>query len=163
VKYTGEISKTVNLRGRTRANDRGFTMIEIIAVLVIMGILAAVAFSRISLKGNELYTEADLLKANLRFAQWRAMTVNDNTSTTWGLGFSGNSYTLLKDGATTTLSLPSDDSGTHALSAGVTVSGPTVVTYDYWGSPGTSNIAVTLTKAGESTSFTISGTTGYIP
>jgi prepilin-type N-terminal cleavage/methylation domain-containing protein len=145
------------------ADARGFTMIEIIAVLIIIGILTAVAVNRLMLSHSGLYAEANLLKSNLRFAQWRALTVNDNTSTTWGISLSGNSYILQKDGAASTVSFPSDGTATHTLSDGVTLSGPSAVTYDYWGSPGTGDVTVTLTQAGESTSFTINRTTGHMP
>jgi hypothetical protein len=125
--------------------------------------LTAVALSRISLSGSELYAEANLLKSNLRLAQWRALTVNDDTSTTWGIGLSANSYTLQKNGATSTVSFPSDGTVTHTLSPGVTISGPSAITYDYWGSPGAGDVTVTLTQAGASTSFTINRTTGHMP
>ena len=150
-------------------NSPGFTMIEVIAVLVVLGIIAAIAVSRLTASGNELYTERDILQSNLRFAQFKALTNNEDPTTTWGISFAGNSYTLsLTNGSpdTTNTNFPSDNSATHTLSGGVTVTAPatgSAVTYDYWGNPGAADITVTLSQGGQTTSFTITRTTGFIP
>ena len=144
-------------------NSLGFTLIEVIAVLVVLGIIAAVAFSRLTASGTELYTERDILKSNLRFVQFKALSNNDNAATTWGISFSGGSYTLQRNGATAAISFPSEGSAKHTLSGGVTLTAQASVTYDFWGSPGAADIGITLTQGGETTSFTITGTTGFIP
>jgi prepilin-type N-terminal cleavage/methylation domain-containing protein len=143
-------------------HDGGFTLLEVIAVLVVIGIIVAVAISRISFSGNELYVERDLLKTNLRYVQLRALTNNSDTNTTWGISFSGSSYTLFTNGTATNVYFPADQSVTHTMQGGVTVTAPASVTYDYWGSPVGSNTAVTLGQSGKTESFTITGNTGHI-
>jgi MSHA pilin protein MshC len=144
-------------------NNRGFTLMEVIAVLIVLGIISAVAVSRISFSGNELVTETDLLKSNLRFAQVKALTNNDDTTTTWGIKIAGDgkSYTLQKNGADVSVSFPFGGS-THELSSDVTITVPANVTYDFWGSPGLDNIPITLSQGGKTASFTITSNTGYI-
>lgn len=143
-------------------------MLEVIAILVVLGILIAVAASRLSSSGNELYTERDLLKSNLRFAQLKALTSNNDDGTTWRVTFAGDSYTLtkiLKDGSTDTSvnsNFPSDNSPTHNLTGGVAITVPSSVTYDFWGSPGTDDITLTLNQGGQTISFIITRTTGFI-
>jgi len=138
-------------------------MIEVIAVLVILGIIVAVAVSRITASGTELYTERDILKSNLRFAQFKALSNNDNATTTWGILFSGGTYTLQKNGANSSINFPSDETATHNLSGGVTITAPASVAYNFWGSPGAADVTVTLSQGGQATSFTITKTTGFMP
>ena len=59
---------------RRHFTGSGFTMLEVIAVLVILGIVSAVAISRVSGLGVSLYADADRLAADLRYAQSLAMT-----------------------------------------------------------------------------------------
>jgi prepilin-type N-terminal cleavage/methylation domain-containing protein len=79
-------------------NENGFTLLEIIAVLVILGILTAVAVSRAVNVGPELSTGADTLKMHLRYAQTLAMNSNPNsgTSTFWGISGNATSYWLFQ-------------------------------------------------------------------
>ena len=139
-------------------SNHGFTLIEIIATLVVLGILASVAaviFS--SMDDEKLATEVEILKSHLRYAQSRAMT--DNVS--WGIAFSGNSYTLQRVGSESTPSLPNDDSSTHKLQEGVTASTTPVVAFDNFGSPG-GGISITLSAGGDSRTITITKNTGFI-
>jgi MSHA pilin protein MshC len=68
-------------------NKNGFTIIEIVAVLVILGILTAVAVSRVSSNQNNLITVTDTLTSHLRLAQANAMSTSADTGIVWGVRF----------------------------------------------------------------------------
>lgn len=144
------------------ANSNGFTMIEIISVLIIVGILSAVAVSKMT--STDIYDvvmETEILKTHLRYSQIRAMSHNG----TWGIQISGGAtYTLQKDGLTATVNLPNETSATHSLSNGVHITPGTIaITFDDLGSPGSSDIVITLRKQGENPrTLTITQKTGFI-
>jgi len=140
----------------------GFTLIEVIAVLMIIGIISAVVISRAgSTAAYSLVSETETLKGHLRYAQFRAMS--DKVS--WGIDFSGDSdsYTLLRNEAEAPSNFPNDNSPTHDLQGGVSVSGATVTFSPCWGSPGDADISVTLSADGSSETITITQNTGFIP
>jgi MSHA pilin protein MshC len=153
---------------------RGFTMIEMVVVLVVLFIVSAVFISRYTMAdSNELMAEADGLKANLRYAQIRALgdTLQPNSNPRWELEISNaTSYTLYRrgdDGVRISVNLPGEvpPSPTHSLPAGVMVTSGVglVITFDDRGSPGVSNISITLTQATQSSTFSITKNTGFIP
>ncbi len=138
----------------------GFTMIEVIAVLIIMGIISAVAISRIGSVQSDLPVQADIVKSHLRFANLKAL--QDDTAT-WGISFGSSSYALLCNNAPTTIQLPGENSGTHTFPTGVTISSTSAnVNFDSWGSPGTANVSITLSQSGVTTAIVIAGNTGFI-
>lgn len=144
--------------GRSGKNIHGFTIIEIIASLVVIGIITAVTVSISSSMGSyRLTSEVEILKSHLRYAQSRAMS--DTVS--WGITFSANSYTLQKNGITATSNLPNENSATHNLQSGVTSSSANV-SFDNFGNPGGVTITITL-SAGSSSLITITGNTGFVP
>jgi len=144
------------------ADSNGFTMIEIISVLIIIGILSAVAVSKMT--SNDIYDvvmETETLKTHLRYSQIRAMSYNG----TWGSQISGGtSYTLQKDGLTATVNLPNENSPTHSFASGISATpGTTTITFDDLGSPGNADIIITLNKQGHnSRTLTITQKTGFI-
>ena len=150
--------------------NRGFTIIEIIAVLIVMGILSAVAISRFSsLSAFEVKSEADVVKTRLRLAQSRAM----GTNSVWGIKFdTPGTYFLFRNGTTADqIAFVGEDSVTAALPSGVSVT-TGVVSFDQWGVPHTDAAAavpqsgtrtISLSGGGESASFTIIEDTGFIP
>ena len=141
----------------SRRNAHGFTLIEIIAVLVIIGIMSAVAITIFSsLDKYKLTSEVEILKTHLRYAQSRAMS--DTVS--WGIYFSGGPhYTLQRNGDPISYpSLPNENSNTHNLQGGFSVSGLPVI-FDNFGSPGVADIDITVgTRL-----FTVTANTGFIP
>jgi prepilin-type N-terminal cleavage/methylation domain-containing protein len=72
---------------KKRLHHSGFTMIEIIAVLVITAIIAAVAVTRISSNDNNLIAVSDTLRSHLRLAQAKAMSSSTDTGIVWGVRF----------------------------------------------------------------------------
>jgi prepilin-type N-terminal cleavage/methylation domain-containing protein len=78
----------------------GFTLIEVISVLLILGILVAVVVSRLTNFDMEVYTGADALKTHLRYAQTMAMNKDPNTGTETIMGINydagANQYWLFK-------------------------------------------------------------------
>ena len=139
----------------------GFTMIEVIAVLMIFGVVAAVVVSYApSTDSYKLASEEATMKGHLRYAQFRAM--GDKVS--WGISFTANSYTLQKNGAPASYNLPNENSAAHNLQAGVSITAGvgTTVSFDEWGSPGLFDILITLSVGADSRTVTVTRNTGFI-
>lgn len=150
-----------NFRKRLKPGNGGFTLIEVIAVLVIIGILAAVAAVKTTATNFNLVAEANNLKVQLRFAQLKAL--QDDTAS-WGITINTNSYTLIcSDGSRPLPFLPSENSATHLFPTVVTVtSGTGTIQFDKWGSPGTTDQPITLSDGTNTVSLTIQAHTGFI-
>lgn len=106
----------------------GFTILELVAVLLILGIITAVAISKYSDTNTTDIAAANTFKSHLRYAHLKAMgdTVN------WGIDISYDSYTLQKYNATEDemeeVNLPGEDSATKTLE-GTTISPTGTVTF----------------------------------
>jgi prepilin-type N-terminal cleavage/methylation domain-containing protein len=147
---------------RKTIENAGFTMIEIIAVLLILGIIAAVAVSRIAdTTAYDLSSQMEVVKAHLRLAQSRAM----GSSSPWGINFATSTtyYLFQGAGSTTPVQLLGEDNVTVNLTtkkSGLTInSTPQRITFDAYGSPGTTT--VTLTTNGGN--IIVTKNTGFIP
>ncbi len=139
---------------RLRSGDRGFTLIEIIMVLLILGVLSYFVATRLfSGDSPDQNAEMELVKNHLRYAQARAM----NTEARWGIKFEPTRYWLYKDPATGTIvRLPGVETtdGAVVLSR-IQLSGyPATVSFDYVGSPGDSAIpSITVQRKGGGSSL----------
>ncbi|MGV8059386.1 MAG: prepilin-type N-terminal cleavage/methylation domain-containing protein [Smithellaceae bacterium] len=159
---------------KTSKKQDGFTVIEIIAVILVIAIVGVIAVSRMtSPKYYNVAAEVEILKANLRFAQYRALSDADTNygvnNVTWGISLSGNSYTLQHNGVIATTYFPGENSATHNLPSGISITqgAGTIITYNIWGSPSavpvTTNIAITLTDGSSPKTITVTQNTGFIP
>lgn len=94
-------------------NNGGFTLIEVISVLVILAILVAVAVTVMTNFNTEVYTGIDALKGHLRYAQTQAMNENPNTGseTIMGINYdsSANQYWMFQGTNTTAIRFLPDD------------------------------------------------------
>ena len=160
----------MNKQQGTRLKEpAGFTLVELVMTMVIIGIMAAVAaprFFSVSLFQARGY--ADQVKATLRYAQKIATVQNRYIC----VAFTTNSVTLTYDttapgSAHTTatcpggsLSSPSGQSPYKISAPGsVTLSGATSFYFDTLGKP---SAAQTITVAGYATQITVEAGTGYV-
>jgi MSHA pilin protein MshC len=152
----------MSLFHKKTSDNKGFTLIEVIAVLIILGILVAIAVSRVGSNQNDLIPQADTVKSHLRFAQLKALADESTWNSTWGIAFTGDSYTLQNNGGTASINLPGENGKIHTFpsGSGITVTS-TTVTFDSWGSPAT-DIDITVTQGGASKRFRVHANTGYI-
>jgi len=161
-------------------NSRGFTMIEIIVVLLILGFLAFTAVAMLyQPEAVEVPGRLETLKSHLRFAQAAAL----NSSNVWGIEMvDSQTYALFKmndDGTSTRVRLPGESATTVTLPSSVTASatcggaGITVISFTTWGVPcttksttpaaATDNIVITVAQGSESKTATMIKNTGYLP
>lgn len=125
------------MRHRILSEGRGFTVIEIVAVLVILGILAAVGAMGLRETNAKAVAEADSLSSAIRYAQARAMSdVN-----LWGVQVNATDYRIRKhatDGTETNEIMPGEGTE-HVFESPVTANGGTgTYWFDYRGRPVTS-------------------------
>jgi prepilin-type N-terminal cleavage/methylation domain-containing protein len=159
-----------------KRNNRGFTLIEVIAVLIILGILAVVVISRSNNMDASLYSEAEVIKTHLRYAQTQAM--NKTSSLTWGIKCDGTDYWLFEgtDPDSQLRALPDNaaDNTTKKLSLAAKKVGLSSfwVYFDWRGIPyytsATSNTPLTTDdqlaiRVSSSIPIKITPLTGYIP
>ena len=145
--------------GRIASGDGpdGFTMIEVLAVLLVLAVIMTVILTRTPSIERDAYAQAAVIRSHLRFAQSLAM---GNNTESWGLTFTPRSYTLLLNGSPADLPLPNDTSSTHNLPDSVSImDGIGTVLFDEWGSPGPDSITITVNTE----SIVIARLTGFIP
>lgn len=85
-------------RKRLRARNAGFTMVELVMVIVILGILSVVAVSKWPTGMKDEGARRELKRA-FRYAQHKAMTRDFNPNAPWGLQITNGAYTVQRYGA----------------------------------------------------------------
>lgn len=155
--------------------SRGFTVVELVVVLVLVAILALAALPRFSQSVIELSGEAEQLAADIRYAQTLSMARGQRHC----VFFSGNTYqfrtldttTSTHCAATALISHPATGSSTPIGFSGVTISTPDFpngyVEFATNGKPYVSaavslasNATVTLTASGRTRNVVVSPETG---
>lgn len=155
----------------THRNQAGFTLIEIVMVIVFIAILAAVAIVRHKHVDPALMSQTQVLKAHMRYAQMRSMSTDSH----WGIKYQVNgdqrSYWLFKQPQTDSrIVLPGESDDRVRLDRmGIVISqGSFQVEFDGWGRPsctlsGTGTLNLELTKSGDSEHIMVTQNTGFIP
>lgn len=176
-------------RPKPHTNRQGFTMIEMVAVLIVMAIVSVLVVSRYTTGSDELIAETDALKSSLRYAQIQSMQDDTDTNPVkWGIHLSsdGGSYVLYKNNDSAEAEnvmipakLPDAEKdpppvNKHFLQKGVQIkSGQnTTINFDKWGRPvdasGTPLTAdidnLILSQRGtDADPIVVTKNTGYIP
>ena len=152
-----------------RTNKSGFTLIEVVVVLILLGIVSTFVAVRATNYHSELAARTEILKSHLRYAQMKSMSSND----VWGIHSAGSKYWLFTDGDTNQKRqlLGEDDLAVDLSGYGLSVSGFTY-SFETWGSPCTdpgasvrlmATASITVSGGGGSKSINITPYTGFIP
>ena len=159
------------------ANNRisGFTYLEVLVVLIVIGIVSVVIIGRSDTDRADLLTQTEVIKSHIRYTQSRSM----NTERAWGFQghASGTSYWLFVDGdpVNNKRRLPGEDADTVNLAAfNLTLLPPSVtLSFDGRGRPCSdaaasilrgSDLVLTLTADnGATTTITVTRNTGFVP
>ncbi len=168
-------------------NDKGFTFIELIMVLVVASIVAVIVINLLMSTGAELIAQTDVIKAHLRYAQASAMG-SDNIR---GIHCDGDFYWLYKEGNIgDRVILPGEKKNTddniadvaNAFKVRLSVKGISnmnlfTLSFDDMGVPHTDATAadgneltsvhsysqITVSSGGNNQTITITPNTGFIP
>lgn len=141
-------------------NNKGFTMVEIVAVLIIVSILGAVTASRMLDTSAESASAREVVKAHIRYAQVLAMKSN----TICGIDFKDNYYVIFKNNdITDNISLPGIDSTNFPISPSVGTATETIY-FDLWGTPYTDLALNTQRPTGviDELGITLTEDTGHV-
>ena len=155
----------------TLRNQSGFSFVEIVVVIVLIAVFAAVAIVRHNFQDPTLAAQSQVFKAHMRYAQTRSM----GTDSIWGIKYQVDgdtrSYWLFKQpDSDTRIPLPGEtDDHVRLDSMGIVISqGSFELEFDGWGRPSSSltggdTLTLDLTKSGDSEQVLVIRNTGFIP
>ncbi|MGE4504418.1 MAG: GspH/FimT family pseudopilin [Desulfovibrionaceae bacterium] len=155
-----------------RNASRGFTMIEAVVVIIVLGVLAAMVYSPGSSPlGASRKANADALRSHIRYAQSRAM----KSGSTFGINCDGNAYWLFTgNDASVPSALPGETAASVNLAARNVSLTAFTVAFDTAGRPySDANLATPLSAnlslnlsatdvSGVSVALTLTMETGYV-
>jgi prepilin-type N-terminal cleavage/methylation domain-containing protein len=140
---------------RFSKDNRGFTLIELILVLLVTGIMSAVVAGINSVNTYEIAGELEKVKSHIRYARIKAM----KTDFQWGICFeTSKKYYLFQNDVITRKRLPDEENLEATLSSLNISSTPQTVTFDGFGSPGADDMTIS-TNGG---TIHVAANTGWI-
>jgi|SaaInlStandDraft_6_1057023.scaffolds.fasta_scaffold71051_1 MSHA pilin protein MshC len=147
------------MRMKFLKNNKGFTLIEMISVILVLGIISAVAVPMFDRSTIDLSMTANTIQTDIQYAQELAMTRGQQTS--------GNEIGILFSNNTASYTLPTDPSGVwpaeiRTLPQGVTITSTTAdVRFNQHGETLTATTwTITITAGGTSRTVTVDAYTG---
>jgi prepilin-type N-terminal cleavage/methylation domain-containing protein len=147
----------------------GFTLIEIMIVIVIVGIVAVIAFDKNGSPATyTLLSQGELLAANLRHTQTLATTWSRSLSVGLTSGTNGtysvscmNSSTSSPCNSSPVVDPATGSSFSVSLQNNVSISGPAALTVDSFGKP-SGAATYTLMSSDSTVTVTVAATTGFV-
>lgn len=129
-----------------RKAHKGFTLLEVVVVLVVVGLYAAVAASHFSTLNASAFSDGEMLKAAVRYTRTRALA----DVVPWSFQVAGQTGTYQRNGVA---------SGTVSFATAGVAAG--TVNFDNRGQPtGTLSFAVTGYSASP---VVVTAVTGFVP
>lgn len=154
-------------------HQKGFTLLELVVVIILLGILSAVAATRWSATDATAGYQADLLARNIRHMQMLAMTWGQSlrlslvSTTGYSASCVSGSATAPCNGTNPITDPVTGDPFSVVLSNNVTISGATL-DVDSLGRPKSAGVlltasqAFTLTAGAQTWSVTVQPVTGFV-
>jgi type II secretory pathway pseudopilin PulG len=156
-------------------SDEGFTLVELIVMLLVIAVIAVIAAPKMSSDPISVATEAEQLAADIRYVQTLAMTQAQR----YRINFTatGYTFTLADAGATAVIHPLTGSTAPINLNSGTTIGLPptgllnSLVAFDGRGVPYTDSLATTalaatativLSRGTASQAITISPETGKV-
>ena len=153
----------------------GFTSLEVLIVLIIIGIISVMVIGRSDLGLTDLPAQTEVIKSHIRYTQSRSM----NADRIWGIHCDddGQTYWLFVDGdpnnENNRRTLPGEASETVDLSQYKLALTPTTISFDDRGRPCsdadgtdllTGDLSLTLSAGpGAAATIVITRNTGFVP
>lgn len=150
---------------RRTHRQRGFTLIELVMVTVIIGILMSMALPRLSLTNTNVHSQAAQIARDIRHVQMLAMTQGSTLS----FVATSSGYTCQQSGVTIT-DPATQQAFSYSLRNSVQILTPPSVRFDTLGRPvntaGTALLATavnfTVSGGDQSSAISISPVTGFV-
>ena len=152
-------------------DNRGFTILEIVVVMVLISIIAAATFTRsITTDQINFVGQVDKIRQQIRYAQSLAMKSDE----IWGIRSDGTEYWLFENNTSNEVQLPGGKTAKISLSdLGITMNNFTVYFNKKFGVPWKSIIFdsqvepdnplfITITAGTESVTFSVTPETGLL-
>ncbi len=156
----------------SRSHRSGFSLLEVIAVLTLVGLLAGMAFMSFDMRTMTDVDMQNQLRSTLRYVQARSMAGGTPASWSYGVEIDDQQFTIVRNADTIPVNVPGTDSPTFdaANAAGATsIAWPDIDVYFDWrgrpvdngGDPLTSDI--TISGGANVQDITVTQLTGFIP
>jgi MSHA pilin protein MshC len=139
------------------SKQTGFTLIEMIMVIVIAGALAAVAIPKFDRSPFDVEAAAGELIQAIRYAQGKSMTDVDNNK--YQISITANSYTVSQNGVDITHPITQAASFSKTWSD-ISISSAATIVFDGYGEPN-AGASFTLSKGANSKTVTVEAVTGF--
>ncbi len=116
-----------------KTNERGFTILEVIVVLILISIVSVVIITRTTnIQDIELEAQSDKVQTHIRYAQTMAMKRSD---TIWGIKCDGTDYWLFKNNDPDTEVNQIQFLGENSVKVPMSSMGAFVLYFDKYGIP----------------------------
>lgn len=142
-----------------RRDQCGFTLIELVMVIVIMGALSAVAFARFNRSDFQVQAAAKELVAAIRYTQDKSMS--HTGATNYRIAIVPSGYSVTQGGAA--IIHPIDGSLGYSRSwSDISLDTTATLSFDGYGNPGlAAPLTITLSQGAASTTITVEDVTGF--